>query len=226
MNISKIVISPIKYISNICKKKSKTLSEMPNIVDSRNILAIQNKVLVKAKNQVDPLQTEFSSTKELLRYSKKRCLDAINSKTPYEHGLVVDMKKNKILAEYVGDSEHCPMNNLYDINMDKENTVIIHGHPQCYPISSPDVATMMRAGVSQIVAFNPKGEFSLVATNNLKQKNVDKAFQKYNLELLEETSDLKSPESIELYNIAADYMLKKHSPLMGMRYVSNYSNLK
>lgn len=179
---------------------------------------------VKETSQlVEPLRNDFTSTKDMFTYAKKRCVDAINSAKPYEHTVLVDTKKNKVLAEFVGDANHCNLNGIEKMQLDKDNTILLHGHPVGTPISSADVSTILNTPVTQVIAFDKDGKFSLVAKKIDKKPNVSKEFNNFRLEQYDLADEMADNGQFELYNKATDYVLKKHAPLMGLRYLSNYA---
>ena len=175
----------------------------------------------KADNRIKPLQTEFKSTKDLYAYAKTRCLDALNQPSPYEHALILDTKRNKVIAEYIGDSKVCTIEDLSKLDLDKKNITIVHGHPENYPISIPDIKTLINSEINKVIAFNKKGEFSLVA----KQKELTPEYSKHLKSMANETYVEKMAHN-DLYKSYLDYNLRRHIPLMGLRYVSNYTFLK
>ena len=65
---------------------------------SRKATKLVPKEIPQAENKVMPLQTEFKSTKELFQYAKSRCLEGIHNSQPYEHAVIVDTKKNRVIA--------------------------------------------------------------------------------------------------------------------------------
>ena len=172
---------------------------------------------------VEPLRNDFTSTKDMFTYAKKRCVDAINSAKPYEHTVLVDTKQNKVLAEFVGDANHCNLNGIEKMQLDKDNTILLHGHPVGTPISSADVSTILNTPVTQVIAFDKDGKFSLVAKKIDKKPNVSKEFNNFRLEQYDLADEMADNGQFELYNKATDYVLKKHAPLMGLRYLSNYA---
>lgn len=174
---------------------------------------------------VEPLQTDFKSTKEMFAYAKTRCIKALKSQSPYEHVVLADIKQNRVLAEFKGNSGNCDISEISTMKLDKDNTVLLHGHPHSTPISSIDVSTMLNYPVTQVIAFDKNGKFSLVAKNIDRKDNVKKEFIKYRLEQCDMTEGLSINKAIDLYNYATDKILKKHAPLMGIRYVSNYDYL-
>ena len=132
---------------------------------------------VKETSQlVEPLRNDFTSTKDLFTYARKRCVDAINSDKPYEHTVLVDTKKNKVMAEFIGDANHCNLDGIEKMQLDKDNTILLHGHPVGTPISSADVSTILNTPVTQVIAFDKDGKFSLVAKKIDKKPNVSKEF--------------------------------------------------
>lgn len=179
---------------------------------------------VKETSQlVEPLRNDFTSTKDLFTYARKRCVDAINSDKPYEHTVLVDTKKNKVMAEFIGDANHCNLDGLEKMQLDKDNTILLHGHPVGTPISSADVSTILNTPVTQVIAFDKDGKFSLVAKKIDKKPNVSKEFNNFRLEQYDLADEMADNGQFELYNKATDYVLKKHAPLMGLRYLSNYA---
>lgn len=179
---------------------------------------------VKETSQlVEPLRNDFTSTKDMFTYARKRCVDAINSDKPYEHTVLVDTKQNKVLAEFVGDANHCSLSGIEKMQLDKDNTILLHGHPSGTPISTPDVATMLNLPIGQVVAFDKNGKFSLVAKKIDRKNEITKEFKDYRMEQYDLADGMADNGEFELYNKATDYVLKKHAPLMGLRYISNYA---
>lgn len=76
---------------------------------------------------------------------------------------MVDTKENKVLAEYVGDENNCKIDNFDMLVKNPDYTILVHGHPNSYPLSGADVSLLMKYNVNQVMAVNEKGEFSLVA---------------------------------------------------------------
>ncbi len=180
----------------------------------------------KQSIQAEPLQRDFRCTKDLFVYAKQRCIQALNQPEPYEHVVIADTKKNKVIVEYVGNSKYCRIDGFEKLNLDKQNTVLIHGHPSSTPISPGDIYTLLNSNLTQVVAINDKGNFSLVAKSTNFDKNVDKAYKRFRNDHFDLTSEMLFHNAYELYNNATDYMLKKHTPLMGLRYCSNYDYLR
>ncbi len=188
----------------------------------RNLLKKQyKKTNIDVSNKIKQPQMQFKSTKDLFVYSKNRCVNALKKEQPYEHALIVDTKKNMVIAEYIGDVRRCKIEDLNQLDLDKKNTAIIHGHPDNVPISSKDIKTMLNSGVYQVIAINSNGEFSLVAKTLKKDKNINKKFQEFKMDLYNEYK--LSPQENNLFT---HDVLSKHIPLMGLRYVSNYKCLK
>ena len=183
--------------------------------------SIKKTPIIKPNNRINPIKTEFNSTKELFNYAKKRCIDALNSPSPYEHALILKKKKNKIIAEYLGDYKGCFIEDLNILEIDRKNTTIVHGHPENYPISITDINTLINSGINKVIAFNTKGEFSLVA----KQQKLTPEYLKY-FKKMENETDVERMEHNDFYKSYLDYNLRTHIPLMGLRYVSNYTFLK
>ena len=177
--------------------------------------------------QTEPLQRTFSSTRDLFAYGKKRCIGALNGPNPYEHTVLADIKKNVVLTEFIGDSHSCNINGIENLNFDKENTVLMHGHTVNTPVSPADVKVLIDRNVSQVIAFTKNGQFSLVAKNReYSQKTSEEIYKNFRKEHSDLTEGTTLNNVYELYNMATDYTLKKYSPLMSLKYVSNYDYLR
>lgn len=189
---------------------------------SRKATKLVPKEIPQAENKVMPLQTEFKSTKELFQYAKSRCLEGIHNSQPYEHAVIVDTKKNRVIAEYKGDANSCRMNDLPYLDLDEKNTTIFHGHPVSYPLSTADLNTLIESKVSCNIAINPDGEFSLAyKRNDFQPKKSKKAFKEFSMNTAEEAYTLKNRH--DEYKLLLDYNLRTDSHKMGLRYVTNYN---
>lgn len=175
-----------------------------------------------SSNMVEPLQYQFSCTKDLFQYAKKRCVDALHSESPYEHVVVADIKKNKVLAEYKGNENSCNLDGFEKLEIDKDSTMLLHGHPEDFPLSSPDVNVLLKYNIGQVLAFDKNGKFSLMAKDVGYKPNKTKEFLDFRLEQYDVDEMCFSPKDKTLYCAVTDDILKKHAPLMGLRYVSNY----
>lgn len=118
----------------------------------------------------------FSSVKTAFEYGKNKCIQALNSSNPYEHGVIIS--GTRVLEELVGTISSCPF-----IPMKyKTNITFLHGHPDMYakggstPVSIADFRSLvgnilMNRNVDEIVAFNSKGEYSKLSKKVKKPKN-------------------------------------------------------
>lgn len=189
---------------------------------SRKATFVMPKEIPHAENKVMPLKTEFNSTKELFQYAKSRCLEGIHSPQPYEHAVIVDTKKNCVIAEYKGDANSCRMKDLSALDLDEKNTVIFHGHPVNYPLSTADLRTLIDSKVSCNIAINPNGEFSLAyKRNGFQPKKSKKEFERFSMNTAEDSYALRNQP--EEYKLMLDYNLRTNSHKMGLRYVTNYN---
>lgn len=197
-------------------------------INGLELLGEQNRVFIRPKNQVEPLQTEFNSTKDMYAYAKGRCVDALKSKTPYEHTVLVDTKENKVLAEYVGDENNCKIDNFDMLVKNPDYTILVHGHPNSYPLSGADVSLLMRYNVNQVMAVNEKGEFSLVAKRLERptEKVINNTKDNYLKELSYIGEDFYGHTDSELYKVMCHENLKHNADNMGLRYLTNYFYLK
>ena len=172
--------------------------------------------------RVTPAQSEFRSTKDLFSYARLKCVAAIKSPSPYEYAVVADIRRNKVIAEYMGDAEKCRLDDLAKMNVDADNTVIFHGHVDGSPISPVDVKFLIDSDIYQIVAFDRMGRFSLVSKKDkLSTDSLKKMYSQYRFENLTETAETKNTD-FPMRSLAMDAVLEKHAPLMGLRYVSSF----
>lgn len=194
---------------------------IPKFAISKSHKSFKNAVK-PSNNRVQPLQEQFRSTKDMLYYAKKRCVDAINRDNPYEHVVVMDIKKNRVLAEFAGDKHSCNLDGLKNMDIDKESTVLAHSHTVPTPVSPPDINTLITYNINQIIAFDSKGRFSLVARKIDMPTDVSKEFKNFRDEHIDLTDGMFREKNCDLYCTASDYVLKKHAPLMGLRYISSF----
>ena len=180
-----------------------------------------------AKNQVKPLQETFTSTKEMFAYAKERCLADLSRRKPREHALLLDLKENRVLAEYVGNSNSCQLDNIESYPINSKNTVIFHGHLDNMPISGVDVYFLLNNNVNQVIAINEKGEFSIIEKVSHAKSNeeIKKAYEIYEQKSIENYDRYYDNRAISryLYKAAKNDLLNKCSESMGLRYLTNYS---
>lgn len=241
----KVSFDPVEFNKSVreAKRLAKAAkNEAQNLTNGSEILAEQNRaILEKAENYVRPLQEKFNCTKSMLRYSTARCVQALKEGM-IEHAVVFNLKENRVIGEFLGDTSKCNLTNLEKLILDKENIGIMHSHPNGYPISRPDITTMRKLGINQVIAINSDGEFSLVAKrykepvkgNKLqkwfKEKNEakkeNKAYHQYASNSIEDAQVNSELLSEEFKAGLVDDTLKTYAPNMGMRYITNYSSLK
>ncbi len=99
----------------------------------------------------------FATEEAALLYAKNRVLKALDEEIPYERGIVI--KDKSVIADVEGDKYHVIFKN---INVNK--ATIVHGHPGFnYPISITDIETLVLNRLKKCIAFNNKGEYSMVS---------------------------------------------------------------
>ena len=151
-------------------------------------------------------------------------INLISDLVPVLEQVARDGRSLLLIAEDVeGEANHCNLDGIEKMQLDKDNTILLHGHPVGTPISSADVSTILNTPVTQVIAFDKDGKFSLVAKKIDKKPNVSKEFNNFRLEQYDLADEMADNGQFELYNKATDYVLKKHAPLMGLRYLSNYA---
>lgn len=191
-------------------------------------LAEQNKVMVRPPNQVDPERTDFSSTKEMFGYAKERVVPPLKTEKPFEYTVVANIKDNKVLAEYTGEANSCLLSNLDSLPLDEENVVLIHGHPDSFPISRADVRTLLEHKINQVIAIDKDGKFSMVSRRrdvpvvSLKSKE----YEKFSSEIDANSECCCDMTSDIMLKKMTHYTLGQCSGKLGLRYITNYPYLK
>lgn len=194
-----------------------------------DILAQEMKMMLvkSAQNYVEPLQKEFKCTKDMFRYAKKQCLEGIAKN--YEHVVIMDAKNNKVIAEFKGKYDSCSIKDMKGIKYESDNIVLMHGHPENFPLSSSDVGLINTYGFNKVIAISPEGEFSLISKQkNISSRKYRQAVSDYKMASYENCESFKTsnPEEKEILKAITDYTLREYAPRMGYRYVTNYSYLK
>ena len=225
------VYNPIKKCFNVVRNSFRHASECGRNYEQSGaeILAQQNKVLVRPINRVEPERVQFDSTKEMFQYAKKKIMFNLNNDfNPREYTVIMNVKDNKVLAEYIGDSKSCDLSDIESLVLDDKNVVLMHGHPESYPISRADVRMLLKYKINQVIAIDKDGKFSMVARrNDVQSASVDsKEFR-----LFTEESDANFEEYLDSQNngllkMMTHYTLNRKSPSLGVRYLTNYPYLK
>ena len=223
--IKKYLYTGIKNVKNIISSPQVTEPELNNI--GNDFLAERNRLMIlkQSENYIEPFKSEFRCTKDMLKYAKSRCMYGI--KQGYEHAIIMDIKSNKIIAEFKGDANKCSIKAIKNLNLDKENTVIMHGHVENFPLSTADVSIIDSCRISQVIAIDANGEFSLVEkTQDYQPKEFKKAFYDYSENSYDDRQIYNRTQNKEEFKRLTDDTLKHHAPKMGLRYVTNYGYLR
>lgn len=119
---------------------------------------------------------EFKSTKDLYSYARKKIVGMARD-IELEYLIVADTKKNKILTESVGDRENVYIDNKIFLGENKRNITVMHGHTKKnHPLSTTDCMHLCKHGYDKIIAFDTKGNFSLLQTLPNSNLNESKDF--------------------------------------------------
>lgn len=99
-------------------------------------------------------------------YAKNRVIQALKAQIPYEKGVLV--KSNRILGEINGNFNSIDISKSKLINK-TNNADFVHGHPDLYPdgampLSLGDFLTMSGHQMRSIIAYNKRGEYSILST--------------------------------------------------------------
>ena len=183
-----------------------------------------------AKNQIEPLQDTFTSTKDMYNYAKERCIADLSGRRPKEHALVIDLKNKKVLAEYRGTAYDCKLENISSLPINSNDTAIFHGHLDSMPISKPDVAFLLNNDVNQVIAINNKGEYSIIkkTVNNKSEHEIKSAYDSFNNENNIITQKYYEDNIINkyIYRLLRHNVLKEKADSMGLKYITTYSIFK
>ena len=95
----------------------------------------------------------FKSHQKAMEVARHRIIKALHSPEPYERGVIV--KGSQITADVKG--EH---NSVRFPQDEMEDAQCLHGHIQSTPVSIEDYFIMLLGKAKEIVAINPKGEYS------------------------------------------------------------------
>lgn len=189
----------------------------------------QGRAMVElAKNRVTPERTDFRSMKEMLGYAKGKVIPPLKAEKPFEYTVVANMDSNKVLAEFVGEENKCTLHGLESLLKEGENIVLIHGHPDSYPISRMDVSTLLDYNINQVIAIDKNGQFSLVA------KRVDvpsattksKAYKNFNEACMGNMDAYFDMHSEKMLKEMTHDTLQNHADNLGLRYTTNYDYLR
>ena len=146
--------------------------ELPYV--NQTISSIESNIDIaslKSDNYTEPLKKDFKSLKQARAYAKERVINAIKSKNPHEHMVIIHKKTNTVLGEYRG-TEHEVNIDLLDANSLPKDISIVHSHPTTVciingnPVSTPvswdDYAFLSERG-EDVIAFDINGKFSMLA---------------------------------------------------------------
>ena len=138
-------------------------------------------------------QKNFSSTKELYSYAKSKII-AYAKKHNKEYGIIADTKNNIVLYEKPGTRDSV---NFSDFKFPENNSniVLMHVHPtkKASPLSVFDCFMLCSLNFEKIIAFNKKGNFSLLQKKQNSDSKKAQLFFKYNIILQENPFLPKSP---------------------------------
>ncbi|MBQ6516234.1 hypothetical protein IJI31_03545 [bacterium] len=183
-----------------------------------------------AKNQIEPLQDTFTSTKDMYNYAKKRCTADLSGIRPKEHVLVIDLKNKKVLAEYRGTRHDCKLENISSLPINSNDIAVFHGHLDSMPISKPDVAFLLNNDVNQVIAINSKGEYSIIKKtgNNKPEHAIKSAYEIFTNENNILTQKYYEDNMINKYRyrLLRHEVLKENADSMGLKYITTYSVFK
>lgn len=106
----------------------------------------------------------FQSAEAAETYAKNRCVSALRTAKPFERGVL--LRDNQVLAEVNGDFTKIDMSPYSDKMV---GATFFHGHPKLeghtLPVSLGDYLVMVSQQVKKLVAFNEKGEHSILIQN-------------------------------------------------------------
>ena len=127
-------------------------------------------------------RTDFSSTKELYSYAKKKIIDCAKKENK-EYLIIANTKTNKILFEKMGDEASVDIREFSFPEDEKNNIALIHGHVTNYAsvLSPTDCWHICNEKYGKIIAINKKGRFSLLQRKSDSNTEEAKKFFKYGI---------------------------------------------
>ena len=129
-------------------------------------------------------KTDFTSTKELYSYAKKKIIYCAKKENK-EYLIIANTKTNKILFEKMGDENSVDIREFSFPDNEKNNITLIHGHVTKYgsPLSTADCLHLCNEKYEKIIAINKKGRFSLLQRKTDSNIEEAKKFFKYGIYL-------------------------------------------
>ena len=148
-------------------------------------------------SQINPLlmsKRDFSSTKELYAYARKKIIDCAKKENK-EYLIIANTKTNKILFEKIGDKDFVDIREISFPKDEKGNIALIHGHVTRFgsPLSPADCYSLCNEKYGKIIAINKKGRFSLLQRKANSNTEEAKKFFKYGIYLQEPDFLPKNP---------------------------------
>ena len=109
-------------------------------------------------SQINPLlsfKTDFSSTKELYSYAKKKIIYCAKEENK-EYLIIANTKTNKILYEKMGDEKSVDIREFSFPEDEKNNIALIHGHVTNFAsvLSPTDCWHLCNNKYEKIIAIN------------------------------------------------------------------------
>ena len=198
------------------------------IKDTMTISRVKNIQAYNYLKRFGKPKAEFASTKELYAYARKKIV-GVAKDVGLEYLIIADTKKNKILAEAIGEKDSVVIDNRVLLGKNELDITVMHGHTKKgYPLSTADCMHLCEHNYNKIIAFDTKGRFSLLQrlpNSNLEESNnflrmvaflknslkSQNAFKRFFIELF-------SVETKQYDKLIKKFMTQKS---VNMRYVSN-----
>lgn len=144
-------------------------------LDVRKKLSLENRrkfdrlfEMLCGGKSVEPSKTTFKGLKQARQYAKERCMPhAFETENPQEYLVVIDKKTNKVAGEFEGDRHSVTLPLSFKT---PKRASYVHPHPinttdgsnASTPVSWHDFVQLNKTEAEDIIAFNEKGEFSLL----------------------------------------------------------------
>jgi hypothetical protein len=223
----------------------------PIILDYAKILPANKQILKEELSHLDPLtfksifikkfEKAFGSFEEAYQYAKTTAIRALNSDNPYEHMIVIN-SKGQVLKEIIGDKKEVRITKYLKLFDLAEDTFLIHGHPSSTPISIQDFNVLNFIASKEIIAFNKKGEHSLLRKTNHYVQLTKEQLLDYNFKYLKEVLGItktklknKRKSTLDIEKILSlqhtpkgikriHEFWKKYAKELNLEYETNYSD--
>lgn len=146
--------------------------------EKSNIFAKASSVFSTKSEAITPELEKFTKTLPNVdigadpRYynQAKKCIDHLQGENPVEYGILINDTKKQVKFERVGNAEGCVFaGSMIEHECKMGDSILMHGHTKIkngkemtLPVSFQDFKTLHKLGLTKIIAYNSKGQYSML----------------------------------------------------------------